>query len=214
MDTDSFSTEATSNEEAVPGETGRPPQIILTSTTNLIQLRKQLRNVVKESFDFCSTRNGNRVITRGMADFQSVKSHFDTNNLSYYSFYPKFQKPMKAVIRHLPHNTAAEDISDGLVSLGFDVISVKQMTVTRWSPPEGSKTINLPIFLITLPRKAKSREFFRLLSLCHIAIRVQASRAQNGLPQCRYCQQFGHVWANCKHPPRCLCRTRFPKVYT
>jgi hypothetical protein len=71
-----------------------------------------------------------------MADFQSVNSHFDTNNLSYYTFYPKSEKPMRAVIRHLLHITSAEDISDGLVSLGFDVISVKQMTATHRSPPE------------------------------------------------------------------------------
>jgi hypothetical protein len=43
---------------------------------------------------------------------------------------------MKAVIRHMPHNTPAENISDRLVSLGFDVISVKQMAATRRSPPE------------------------------------------------------------------------------
>jgi hypothetical protein len=73
-----------------------------------------------------------RVITRGMA-------HFDVNNLSHCSFYHK------------------SDISDGLVSLGFDVISVKQMTATCRSPPEGQKTMNLPLFLITLPRTAKSQ---------------------------------------------------------
>jgi hypothetical protein len=88
-----------------------------------------------------------------MADFQSVKSHFDAHNLSYYTFYPKSEKPVKAVIRHLPHNTPAEDISDGLVSLGFDVISVKQMTATRRSPPDESTSIKLPLFLIILPRK-------------------------------------------------------------
>jgi hypothetical protein len=51
--------------------------------------------------------------------------------MSYYSFYPKSKKPMKVVIHHLPQNIPAEDISDGLVSLEFDVISVKQMTATR-----------------------------------------------------------------------------------
>jgi hypothetical protein len=64
---------------------------------------------------------------------------------------------MKAVTRHLPDNTLEEDISDGLVSIRFDVISVKQMTATSRSPPEGSKPINLPLFLITLPRTAKSQ---------------------------------------------------------
>jgi hypothetical protein len=83
----------------------------------MIRLQKQLQSVVEENFEFRSTRNGTRVITRGMADFQSVRSDFDASNLSYYSFYQKSQKPMKAEIRHLPHNTPAEDISDELVTL-------------------------------------------------------------------------------------------------
>jgi hypothetical protein len=104
----------------------------------------------------------------------SGRSHFDTNNLLYYSFYPKSEKPMKAVTRHLLHNTPAEDISDGLVSLIFDVISVKQMTATRGSPSEGLKNINLPLLLIILPRTAIFQEITRLPSLCHIGIRVEA----------------------------------------
>jgi hypothetical protein len=81
-----------------------------------------------------------------MADFQSIKSHFDTQNLSYCSFFPKSEKPIKVVIHHLPPNAPAEDISDGLVSLVFDVVSIKQMTATRRSPLEESKIINLPCF--------------------------------------------------------------------
>jgi hypothetical protein len=94
-----------------------------------------------------------------MADFQSVKSLFDSQNLSYYSFFPKSEKPIKAVICHLPHNTPAEDISDGPVSLSFNVVSVKQMTATRRSPPEESKIINLPLFLVILPRTQSHRKF-------------------------------------------------------
>jgi hypothetical protein len=111
-----------------------------------------------------------------MADFQSVKSHFDIQNLSYYTFFPKSEKPIKTVNRYEPHNTPAKNISDGVVSLGFDVVSVKQMTATRQSPPEESKIINLALFLVTLPRTAKSQEIFRLPSLCHIAIRVETYR--------------------------------------
>jgi hypothetical protein len=139
-----------------------------------------------------------------MADFSAIKTYLEKNKLSYFTFFPKSEKPIKAVIRHLPHNTPAEDISDGLVNLGFDVISVKQMTNTRRTPPEGTSTVNLPLFLIILPRTAKSQELFQLTNLCHIAIRVEAQKAQNGLTQCYNCQQFGHVWANCKQPPRCL----------
>jgi hypothetical protein len=59
----------------------------------------------------------------------------------------------------------------------------------------------LPLFLVTLPRTAKSQEIFKLSSLYHISIRVEA---YSGLTQCHNCQLFGHVWANCRQPPRCL----------
>jgi hypothetical protein len=78
------------------------------------------------------------------------------------------------------------------------------MTTTHRSPPEESKITNLPLFHVTLPRTAKSQEIFCLPSLCHTAIRVEAHRAQSTLMQCHNYQQFGHVWGNCKQPPRCL----------
>jgi hypothetical protein len=78
------------------------------------------------------------------------------------------------------------------------------MTTTHLSSPEGSKSINLPLFLTTLPRTKKSPEIFRLPALCHIAIMIEAYRAKNDLTQSHNCQQIGQVWANCKQPPRCL----------
>jgi hypothetical protein len=166
------------------GKSSRPPPIVLTSTTNLMQLQRQFKRFVKGNFEFRNTRSGTRIVTRQMADFSAIKTYLEKNKLSYFSFFPKPESPIEAVIRHLPLNTPAEDISDMLLSLGFDVISVKQKTTTRRTPPEGSPTIHLPLFLITLPRTPKSQELFRLTNLCHTAIRVEAYKAQNGLTQC------------------------------
>jgi hypothetical protein len=101
MDTDTSGTEANTVEEAVPGKAGRPPPIILTATTNLIQ-KRQLKNVSKGVFAFRNIKTGTRVITRSMTDFEAVKFYFSTHNLSYYSFFPKSQKPIKAVPCHFP----------------------------------------------------------------------------------------------------------------
>jgi hypothetical protein len=49
----------------------------------------------------------------------------ECRNLAYFTFYPKSLKPIKAVLRHLPIDTPAQDISDGLIDAGFDIISVK-----------------------------------------------------------------------------------------
>jgi hypothetical protein len=78
------------------------------------------------------------------------------------------------VLCNLPHNAPAKDISDGLVSLGFEFFIIKQMTATQRSPLNLSKIINLPLFLVTLPRTAKSHETFRLSSFSHNIITVEA----------------------------------------
>jgi hypothetical protein len=190
---------ATQQDES--NKSGRPPPILLTSATNLLQLQRQFKEFVTGNFDFRSTRSRTRIITKEMANFSAIHTFLEKSELSFFTFFPKSEKKIKAVIRHLPINTPAEDNSDGLVGLGFDVISVKQMTTTRRTPPEEASTTNLPLFLITLPRTGKSHDIFRLTNLCPIAIRMEAYKAQNGLTQCHNFQQFGHVWANCKQTP-------------
>jgi hypothetical protein len=113
-----------------------------------------------------------------MVDYQAVKNYLSTQSLTYFTFYPKSQKPIKAVIRHLPHNTPAEDIAEGLGDIGFDVISAKQISSVRRSP-EGPTNITLPLFLVTPPRTTKSSELFKLSSLCNISIKVEAYKSNN-----------------------------------
>jgi hypothetical protein len=168
----------------------------LTSATKSIQ--KQLTLL-----EFHSTKNGTSVITKDMVDYRLVKAHLESNNLSYYPFYPKFERPIKVDICHLPINTPAEGTAEGLVHLRFEVISVRQVSTTHWSS-EGITLITLPLFLVTLSSTTKSQDLYKLSNLCHISIKVELYKSQNGLTQCYNCQKFGHVWANCKQPYCCL----------
>jgi hypothetical protein len=158
-------------------KSGRPPPIVLTSTTNLIHLQRKVKGFTSDSFEFRNTGTRTRIVTKEMANFSAIKAYLESNKLSYYTFFAKSEKPIKAVIRHLLLHTPAEDISDELVSLGFDVVSVRQMTTIRRNPPEGTTTAILPLFLITLPRTAKSQESFRLNNFCYISIKVEAYKA-------------------------------------
>jgi hypothetical protein len=123
MDTDTSGTEAMPHEGTVPGRTGTLPPTVVTSATKVIQLQKQLNGTVKHNFEFRSTRNGTRIFTKTMADFSTVRYYLETNNLAYFTFYLKSLKPINAVIRHLPPNTPAEDMSEGLVNLVLTLLA-------------------------------------------------------------------------------------------
>jgi hypothetical protein len=58
MDTEVSDAEESTQEEATPGKTGRPPPIVITATVNLLQLKKLIKSVVKDNFEFRNTRNG------------------------------------------------------------------------------------------------------------------------------------------------------------
>jgi hypothetical protein len=86
MVTDAPGTESNSTEEAVPGKSPQSLPIVLRSATSLIQLQEQLKGVAKQTLELCSTKNGTRIVTKDMVDYQSVKTYFESNNISYYTF--------------------------------------------------------------------------------------------------------------------------------
>jgi hypothetical protein len=88
--------------QAPSSQVGRLSPIILDSQVNLMQLQKQLKSLLKSNFEFRNTRNGTRAIMKEMADFSAIRSRFESNNIPYFTFYPKSQKPIKAETWHLP----------------------------------------------------------------------------------------------------------------
>jgi hypothetical protein len=129
-----------------------------------------------------------------------MKSYLEKNNLHYFSFSPNSEMLIKAVIRHLPPNTPAEDISDSLEDSGFNVINVWQTTATRIATNGQTHVDALPLVLVTLTRNIKSQAIYKLNSLNHIIIKFELYRAQTGLTQCYNCQTSAMVRPNASNP--------------
>jgi hypothetical protein len=60
-----------------------------------MQLQKQLKGFVKGNLELRNTRSGTRIITKEMADISPTKSHLGNKSLSYFTFFPKSEKPIK-----------------------------------------------------------------------------------------------------------------------
>jgi hypothetical protein len=65
------------------------------------------------------------------------QARFDGRNMSYYTFHQQSDKPIKAVIRHLPIDTPAEGICNGLTELDFSIMSVMRLTANHLFREEG-----------------------------------------------------------------------------
>lgn len=109
----------------------RPPSIILTTIINILTFQVDIKAIANGSFDVRDTSNGIRIMAREKADYSAIMSHLGAGKLPYYTYHPKILKNMKAVIRPLPGDTPAEDITNELMALGFTIISVRQMSTSR-----------------------------------------------------------------------------------
>jgi hypothetical protein len=86
---------------------------------------------VGESYEWASIVNCAENKMREMADYSAIKSYLEKNNLHYFIFSQNSKEPIKAVIHHLSPDTSAEDISNSLEDLGFNIINMEQMVATR-----------------------------------------------------------------------------------
>jgi hypothetical protein len=74
----------------------------------------------------------------------------------------------------LPNNTSSEDVTVALQELGYEVISVKQLTAKRPSPEGGVACISPRIFLVTLARSQKLQDIFKFANLRNMIVKVEA----------------------------------------
>jgi hypothetical protein len=59
VNTETAGAENTLQETEASRKSGRPPPLVMTSTTNLIQIQIHLKEHVKEEYEIRNTRNGN-----------------------------------------------------------------------------------------------------------------------------------------------------------
>jgi hypothetical protein len=107
MDTETFEEEKTLLELKAPRKPGRPPPIMMTNTTNNIQLQINLEDNVKGEYKFRSAQNRACILKTELADYSAMISYLEKNNLHYFTFSPNSEKPIKAVICHLPPRYAS-----------------------------------------------------------------------------------------------------------
>ncbi|GFU70794.1 nucleic-acid-binding protein from transposon X-element [Trichonephila clavipes] len=117
-------------------------------------------------------------------------------NYQFYVTQAKLNKPLKVVLKGLPRVTLPEDIQIDLEALGYTIISCSQLISKRTK-------LELPFFLVTLPRNDKSSTIFDLIHLGYLQVRVEGYSI-NGVTQCYKCNNFFHTAANCFMKPRCL----------
>ncbi|GBM54990.1 Nucleic-acid-binding protein from transposon X-element [Araneus ventricosus] len=176
------------------------PPIIIDNPTNTTQLIKSFNELtIKPVEGRMISRDRFKVLggRRGGGRIEQSKNQSRKTTSNPHTFELDEERQLKVVIRSLPSDYPSQDILDTLKSFQFKP--------TQCHPLKHRKTnTNMPLFLVTLPKSADSKEIFQLTNIDHFRVKVEPLKRKTTSAQCYNCQDFFHHSRFCLRDPKFL----------
>ncbi|KFM80148.1 Nucleic-acid-binding protein from transposon X-element, partial [Stegodyphus mimosarum] len=146
-----------------------------------------------------NTNKGIKIFPKNAEDYRVCVRLLRAANVEHFSFLLPQDREIKVVIRGLMSDTETKEITEDLAAQNITVNSVKQMTRRR-----NGELINLPLFLVSLPRNEKSKNIHNITHLGGLSVKVEDYKGRVGPLQCYRCQGFHHTQTGCFYSPKCV----------
>lgn len=135
-----------------------------------------------------------RIITSGADNYRKVLDLLEKNHIEAHWHQRKDDRPLHAVVRHIPPELGLEEIKEDLEAKGIKVQSIGRM---------GSKKAPLDMVAVNTERSEEGRRIFSLNSVANYRVKVEPRRKPTLHSQCFRCLAFGHVQHRCTRREAC-----------
>lgn len=137
-------------------------------------------------------------------DYRSLTRAINEAKFEWHSYENKATRPCKVIARGLHPTCNTNFILDDLKQLGFNVLSV--VNLTKKKKLNDKEIIDpLPLFMLTFDHSEDIKKVFSITHIVKTKVRIEAIRKQKEqIPQCKRCQRFEHTQSFCNREPRCV----------
>lgn len=135
------------------------------------------------------------VLLKNDQKFREVQAYLKKKNIGCQTYDPKSQRPVKVMIKGIPHSTPKNEIEDYLTSMGYAPINIAFI--------RNRQKKLLPYCVVDLQRTANIEDIYSLDTYHYLQITVEKYHS-NKVRQCHNCQGYGHSSYTCTLTPRCL----------
>lgn len=182
-----------------PNRSPKPPPITVPDLPNTLQFNKKIKGKITGDYKVVSTREGMKLYASNIEDFNLIKNELKQDNINFFTYQLRQERPIRVVLRRLPINLHEEDIKEALEEENFKVLSVRQLRKIT----DGTET-KYPLYVVAIERTIEAQKIYKLTRLLHTVVKVEAYRATPGIKQCYRCQRFHHTFRECNLPTKCV----------
>lgn len=142
------------------------------------------------------SNNTLKVQTKDENVYRQVRIFLNETSVTYYTYQLKSEKLFRVVIRDLHPRTEKSEITAALKELGHEAREVANVIIKK--KKDASKdsekiSVPLPLFFVALEPQPNNKHIYEIKALLHQWITVEVPRKKKEIPQCKNCQQFGHI---------------------
>ena len=177
----------------------KPTPIFLSG----LDIKQLINNLVTSGIPknlFAVKKNDDTFIVKAdnLKTHDDIKKYFSSNNVEFYTFTPRSQKPINLVLKGIEGKYDADDISNEIKSLNLNNVEIKKITQIKFS--NKNNKLN---FLVQLSSNSSISEIKKVNHLICQKITWEHLR-KNKVYQCKNCQLVGHTSSNCNISYRCV----------
>ncbi|GBL84003.1 hypothetical protein AVEN_100869-1 [Araneus ventricosus] len=181
----------------IPTPVKKPPPIMLKKLENFTAQLKFLN----EKFGQITAKAGGdfiRLHTKNPDEHSRLIQFLKENEIEHFIIIPKWERPIKVVVRDLPRESRTHQIKDYLEEVyNLKIDKVVQLTKLRTKRP-------LPLFQITLTNSQVNKKIWSVNEILYFKVRIERFQRRTGALQCFNCNLHNHTAATCNLKARCL----------
>ena len=137
-------------------------------------------------------------------DYRSLTKAINEAKFEWHSYENKVTRPCKVIARGLHPTCKPEIILNDLKALGFNVLSVVNITKKK-KVNDKQITDSLPLFTLTFDHSEDIKKVFSITHIVNTRVKIEAIKKQKDqIPQCKRCQRYEHTQSFCKREARCV----------
>lgn len=128
-----------------------------------------------------------RILTKALSEYK----------YSWHSYESKQQRPIRVMVKNLPHSCKIEEIIKDLENREYKIIGAANKRSWKNKEP-------LNMFMLTFKAEEDINRIYEIKSILKCIVNIEPLRKNKLVVQCKSCQAYGHTQKYCGITPRCV----------
>jgi len=178
-------------------KTPLPPPVVVDGIEKFNELYENLSSIITE-FQIKIINNENIKINVKDGDcYRLLTKMLLDQNMSWYSYENKQNRPVKVIARGLHHTCKPELIIGHLQKRGFKALEA--VNKLKWKTKQP-----LNMFMLTFHQNEDVNKIYGITDIMGFRVEIMPIKKSKLVPQCKRCQAYGHTQKYCAKEPRCV----------